>query len=102
MQRHHYSRRWRVNNTTPESVLTDRIRCAVCGFAGVDINDSPAARLGAQPVTVNGSTYVWTAADDAISGLDKETMVVDRRGVCPFCHSERYLDGAKGSGLRVP
>ncbi len=98
-----YSRRRRVENAGSATTFLeqDRVTCAVCGFAGQPL-ETPAANLGVKPTTVNGSTYVWTNSTDALSTLDKETIVQDQVGTCRFCHGERYFDGARGSGLRVP
>lgn len=102
MQRARYSRRWRLESSSPETVITDRVTCSICNFAGVDLAEEPAAYLGLKASTTNGGTYVWTAANDAVSTLDKETVSVRRPGECPFCLGERWLSGTRGSGLRVP
>ena len=102
MHRTRYSRRWRVESSSPATVITDRVTCAVCRFPGVNLDYEPAAHLGLKASTTNGTTYVWTAANDALSTLDKEVVPVRQPGECPFCGGERWLDGTRGSGLRVP
>lgn len=100
--RHRFSRRWRINQVTPETILEDRVICAICGFRGVPIDDPPREDLGAKPTQTTGSTYVWTAANESVTTLDKTVVVLDQVGTCPFCHGEQFLDGRRGSALRVP
>ena len=102
MQRARYSRRWRVESSSPATVITDRVTCAVCRFPGVNLDYEPAAHLGLKASTTNGTTYIGTAANAAISTFDKEVVPVRRPGECDFCGAELYLDGRRGSGLRVP
>lgn len=100
--RAHYSRVWRTNTATPETVLEDRVVCAVCFWPANDIEEEPAARLGAKPTRTTGSTYVWARPDEPVSTLDKEVVAIRQYGECDFCGAELFLDGRRGSALRIP
>lgn len=73
----------------------------MCSFKGQPIEE-PAAQLGAKPTQTTGTVYNWTRADDPVSTLDKEVIVLDQIGICRFCHSEMYYGGRRGSALRIP
>jgi hypothetical protein len=99
MQRSTWSYRVRREPSTPrKAVLT----CSICGAPGVDATMTPAALIGPTPVTVTGTVYVGPDADSPVSSFDKEVTVPWRTGTCWFCNGERYMDGRRGSGLRVP
>ncbi len=102
MLRPSYSRRIRLDNTTADTVLADRLTCAICGFPGLQPDMEPGEQVGAKPTTTTGSTYVWTNANDPLSVIDKQVTVVLQAGQCVFCHGQRYLDGARGSSMRTP
>jgi hypothetical protein len=99
MHRATYSRRIRREPNTPRKPV---ITCSICGFPGVDATMTPAARLGLKPVEITGTVYVGPDADSDPRTFDKKVMVLTQSGECPFCHGERYLDGRRGSGNRVP
>jgi len=99
--RHRWSRRWR-NAERPDTVEDARTTCRVCGFAGIRLDQEPAERRGQAAVTVTGSVYAWTAANDPLTVITKATQVIPGRGQCPHCGAERYLDGRRGAAMRVP
>lgn len=79
------------------------LTCAVCGFRGVPADQTPgSSQWGAPPVQVTGSVYVGDRADTPVAELTKTVEVVQQAGTCGFCGAERYLDGSRGSGQRIP
>jgi hypothetical protein len=83
------------------NTVVDRISCAVCGFAGVDIQTQPGANFPTA-YTTQGSTYVWASPADAITSLDKSVTPVPAVGAaCPFCGATNFLSGSRGSGNAV-
>ena len=99
--RSRYSRTHRHDQPS-ENTEPDRIRCSVCGFPGVDIDTEPGGGFPTTFVT-SGTTYVWTAANDAISGLDYSAEPsASTSSSCPFCGATRFLDGSRGSGNAIP
>jgi hypothetical protein len=87
---------------TPSTESRPVVRCAICNAPGVDATREPAARLGLKPVEITGSVYVGPRADSPVESFDKEVVVQHQSGTCWFCNGERYLDGHRGSGLRIP
>lgn len=88
----------RTPNTPRKPVLT----CSVCDFPGVPADMEPGARLGLKPVEITGAVYSGPRADSPVESFDKKVMVIRQSGECPACGAERYMNGRKGSGNRVP
>jgi hypothetical protein len=99
MQRSTWSYRVRREpSTSRKAVLT----CSICGFPGCPANATPGARIGLKPVEITGSIYVGPDANSDPATFDKEVMVIRQSGECPACGGERWMDGKRGSGNRVP
>jgi hypothetical protein len=94
--------RYRTIRRQPSTAFRPVLTCAVCGFRGVPAAQTPAARWGNPPITTTGTTYVGTRADDPVTSFDLQVTVVRQPGECPHCGAERYLDGRRGSGVRLP
>jgi hypothetical protein len=99
MQRSTWSYRVRREPSTPRKQV---ITCSVCGFPGVPAGMTPGARIGLKPVEITGTVYVGPDADSPVTSFDKQVMTIRQAGECPCCGAERYMDGRRGSGNRVP
>lgn len=72
----------------------DRVRCAVCGFAGIPLDTVPGEGFPTAYRT-EGTTYVWESPTDSIATLDLTVLPVPNSGVsCPFCGATQFLTGS--------
>lgn len=85
------------NGASPETV-----RCSICNFPAVDARQTPGAAFGLKPVVITGTIYSGVRSDASVLTFDKEVLVQQPAGTCPFCFGERWLDGRRGSGNRTP
>jgi hypothetical protein len=87
-----------------EGAVPDRLRCSICGFAGVDRDATPGQALGGDiQIVTRGTRYVWDAPDEPVDTLDKQVEVIPNvRKACPFCTGQLFLDGQRGSAHTVP
>lgn len=88
----------------------NRVRCSVCGFAGISPQAEPGESMnneGSVSIAVTGSTYVWNTVPGTsraidVSAQDLEAVVTpDSNRACPDCGAERFLDGQRGSAHSV-
>lgn len=79
-----------TKNTPPRD--EDRVRCSVCGFAGVDVDKQKFSETTQTSYTTTGTTY---DAHD-VADIDLEVSITVGSGCCPFCGTSRVLDGRRG------
>ena len=81
-----------------ETKVDLRVRCAVCGFAGIDPLKWQELEEASLTVVTTGTTYAipaGTAVESIASTVDvtKVTNIGTYSG-CPFCGSPRWADGS--------
>lgn len=76
----------------------ERVRCSVCGFAGIDSIATQEPEQQSFTTVVTGTTYiipVGTAASGLGAVLDKATFTQEgARAGCPFCGSPNWAFGS--------
>lgn len=72
------------------------LACSVCRFP-VPFETVPSQAPFPTTFTVTGSTYVWGSPDEALSTIDKTVLPGAQAGCCPFCGSNDFLSGSRGT-----
>ncbi len=79
-----------------ETQVDLRVRCSVCGFAGIDPVRTSEPEQAVFTTVKTGTVYqipVGTPADQLAMNLDSFTQVGSRSG-CPFCGSPDWAFGS--------
>lgn len=105
MKRTPHLRRFRSDGYNPhETRIDSRVRCSVCGFAGIDPEKWQEPEQAQFSIQTTGTTYqvpVGTTVEELATAVDRTTETV--YGIysgCPLCGSPNWASGSAPDLLR--
>ena len=105
MKRTPHLRHFRSDGYNPhETRIDSRVRCSVCGFAGIDPEKWQEPEQAQFSIQTTGTTYqvpVGTTVEELATAVDRTTETV--YGIysgCPLCGSPNWASGSAPDLLR--
>lgn len=94
-----HQRKWRSEGYNPFEMRTETyVRCAICGFAGIDAERTNEPEIAPGQQVTTGTVYqvpVGASADQLPTLLDQETItIIPKRSACAFCGSPAWAWGS--------